>query len=677
MPRRPFACHAVALAAVPAAIAARLLLDPLLGDRAQFHLMFAAVAFVAWYAGRGPALCTLVAGAFATDVALLRPRLSLAIEDPVHVAALGLYVAVGLGSIALFESLRKARRRAEEKQRSLVSEVSARTAAERVLAESERRFRSLHAVATRLQHSRDLATGLRDVLAHAVAACGADLGNIQLFNAQLGALEIAVQQGFDAAFLAHFCTVRADDGSACARVLQAGERLRVEDVELDPDFAPHRAAAAAAGFRAVQSTPLRAHDGLVVGVLSTHFRAPHRLSPQDEQVLDLYACHAADLITRLRDQQALEDGRRRKDEFPALLAHELRNPLAAMASALEVMRRRRTDARLVDQAHVTLERQLRHMVRLVDDLLDVGRIAAGKLELRRERVNLATVVLEVVEACRPQVEAGGHALSVGLPETPVHLDADPVRLAQIIGNLVANACKFTEPGGRIRLIAERVGADVAIRVEDSGCGIAPDLLPRVFDMFMQAERTLPQSRGGLGLGLPLVKRLTEMHGGSVAVHSAGEGRGSEFTIRLPAEAEPRAAEHGVRAPKQPAVAIPRRVLVVDDDHDGAQMLALLLECEGHETLTAHDGAQALEHAAVFRPHAVLLDLSLPTLDGFEVCRRLRGQPWGADLRVIALTGWAQDADRRRSTEAGFDAHLVKPVEHAALVRALASTTPLH
>jgi signal transduction histidine kinase len=669
--RNDIASYAVSVAAVVAAIALRLLLDPLLGDRANFHFLFAAVVFVAWYAGRGPALCTLLAGALGSFLVLLPPRFTPWVEDPLALVPLVLYVGVGLGAIALFESLRKARRRAEERQQRLAFEVRARAEAERVLSESEQRFRALHALSGRLQHAGDMESGLRDVLQHAVAACGADFGNIQRYDPRLAALEIVVQQGFDAAFLAHFRTVRVDEGSACARVLQAGERIVVEDVELDPDFAPHRPVAAAAGFRAVQSTPLRVHDGRIVGILSTHFRAPHRLPARDAQVLDLYARHAADLISRLDYEHVLAEGQRRKDEFLALLAHELRNPLAPMSHALRVMRRASADADLAAQAQAVMERQLRHLVRLVDDLLDVGRIASDKLELRTERLELATVVRDAVDACRPQLEAGGHALGVELPVMPIPLRADPVRLAQVIGNLLANACKFSEPGGRIQLSAEVGLQEVAIRVRDGGCGIAPELLPRIFDMFVQADRTLGRSHGGLGIGLSLVKRFTEMHGGRVSAHSEGEGRGSEFTVHLPLSDEAHAVPALARPPLSDGRAAPRRVLVVDDNHDGAEMLAALLREEGHETLTAHDGPQALAHAAAFRPHAVLLDLGLPTIDGFEVCRRLRRQPECAGTVVLALTGWGQAQDRRRTAEAGFDGHLVKPVESAALLHALA------
>jgi signal transduction histidine kinase len=306
----------------------------------------------------------------------------------------------------------------------------------------------------------------------------------------------------------------------------------IEDVELDPSFAPHRQIAAAAGYRAVQSTPLKSHDGRVVGMLSTHFPAPHRVTESDQQQLDLYARHAADVIIRVQYEQALRDGERRKDEFLATLAHELRNPLAPIRHGLGILKRDRSDPDRAARVLPVMERQVSHMVRLIDDLLDVGRIASNKLELKKERVELASIVHEVVDACRPLIENAGHELSVKLPSEPINLRADPVRLSQVLGNLITNSCKYTEPGGRIWLTVERQASEAAVSVRDNGAGIPRDQLPNVFNLFMQVDRTLERSNGGLGLGLPLVKRLVEMHGGSVTAHSDGLGRGSEFIVRL-------------------------------------------------------------------------------------------------------------------------------------------------
>lgn len=309
------------------------------------------------------------------------------------------------------------------------------------------------------------------------------------------------------------------------------------------------------------------------------------------------------------------------------------------------------------------------MARLVDDLLDMGRITRGKIELRRERVELAPILHQAVESARALYRAMGHELSVTLPLEPVYVDADPARLAQVVGNLLNNACKFTDQGGHIGLAVERDGEQAVIRVRDDGIGIAPDQLPRLFGMFTQVDTSLERTRDGLGIGLTLVKTLVEMHGGTVEGHSEGPGHGSEFVVRLPVvRDEPRPLASLIVPP--PATT-GRRVLIVDDNHDGADSLALLLQFSGHQTETAHDGLQAVAAAERFRPDAVLLDIGLPKLNGYEVCRRIREQPWGRRVLLVALTGWGQEADRQRSSEAGFDTHVVKPVDPKVILQLLA------
>ena len=323
----------------------------------------------------------------------------------------------------------------------------------------------------------------------------------------------------------------------------------------------------------------------------------------------------------------------------------------------------------VQAASEMLERQVGQMARLVDDLLDMSRITRGKIELRPERIELAPIVLQAVEASRALYRNMGHELSVALPSEPVYLDADPTRLTQVIGNLLNNACKFTDKGGRVWLTIERAGTQAAIRVRDTGIGIAADQLPRLFDMFTQVDTSLERSRDGLGIGLTLVKTLVEMQGGTVEAHSEGLGQGSEFVVRLPTAA-------AMDRRSQPAAAALAtmargRILVVDDNEDGAESLSMMLELAGHETHTAHDGLEAIEATERLRPDVVLLDIGLPRMNGFEVCRRLRQQPWGRQLILVALTGWGQDEDRRKSKEAGFDAHVVKPVDPDALMKLLA------
>ncbi len=373
------------------------------------------------------------------------------------------------------------------------------------------------------------------------------------------------------------------------------------------------------------------------------------------------------LVGQLREQD------RRKDEFLAVLAHELRNPLAPLRNGLQVMKLARGDGEAVERSRAMMERQLGQMVRLIDDLMDVSRITRGKVELRKERVQLSAVVGSAVETSRPLVEEMGHELTVTLPPQPVIVDADTTRLAQVILNLLTNAAKYTDRGGKIWLTSERQGSDVLVSVRDTGMGIPADQLPRIFDMFSQVEGGESRSQGGLGIGLALVRRLVEMHGGRIEAHSGGPGRGSEFVVRLPVVAEasvPQAV--GTDDPAAPKSSF--RILIVDDNRDGADSLSLMLKVMGNDTRTAYDGEEAVAAAGKFRPDVILLDIGLPKLNGYEACRRIRQQPGGKELVIIAQTGWGQDEDRQRTHEAGFDHHLVKPVDPQALMKLLAGLT---
>ncbi len=379
-----------------------------------------------------------------------------------------------------------------------------------------------------------------------------------------------------------------------------------------------------------------------------------------------------DITQRKQMEEFLREADRRKSDFLATLAHELRNPLAPLRNGLHILRMADQDAAAVEEARLMMERQLGHMVRLIDDLLDLSRITNGKLELRKERIDLQAVVKDAVESARPQIEQAGQELRVLLPRKPIEVEADRTRLAQVFGNLLDNGAKYTERGGHIRLTLEQQGSDAVVTVADDGVGIPADVLPLIFDMFTQANGTLERSRGGLGIGLSLVRRFVEMHGGSVEACSAGPGKGSEFVVRLPV-APPRAREtHAQPGAYEPAPrASQYRILVVDDNRDAAISASLLLKISGHETRTAHDGLEALEVAAAFRPDVVLLDLGLPKLNGYDVCSRIRAEPWGKTMLLIALSGWGQDQDKRRSKEAGFNFHLVKPVDPASLQKLLA------
>jgi signal transduction histidine kinase len=372
---------------------------------------------------------------------------------------------------------------------------------------------------------------------------------------------------------------------------------------------------------------------------------------------------------QLRDREAeLQASDRRKDEFLATLAHELRNPLAPISNALTIFRHSNVDARLVERTRGMMERQINHMVRLIDDLLDISRISSGKLELRTSPVDIAAIIHQVVETARPAIEKARHTVAVSLPRDPISIRGDPVRLAQVFGNLVGNSIKFTEPGGRIVICADIEEDDVVVSVEDNGLGIPEEQLDGIFEIFAQVDRTIERSQGGLGIGLTLAQRLVELHGGRIAVRSDGLGKGSKFIVRLPATAaQPTAVE---LAAERAGPASKRRILVVDDNRDNAESLAMLLTLSGNETVLAHDGEEAVATAAKFQPDAVLLDLGLPKISGYEACRRIRQQPGGEEVAIYAITGWGQEEDRRKSHEAGFDGHLVKPVDHAELTKIL-------
>jgi PAS domain S-box-containing protein len=385
-------------------------------------------------------------------------------------------------------------------------------------------------------------------------------------------------------------------------------------------------------------------------------------------------------VTGLRQaEQSLREADRRKDEFLAVLAHELRNPLAPIRSAVAIMRRAPpgSDA-IVAQARDMLDRQVAHMVRLIDDLLDVGRITSGKLALRKEVTSLKAVIDSALETARPLLDAGGHALTVSLSEPPPQLTCDPDRLSQVVGNLLTNAAKYTPPGGRIELRADVQGAEVCIRVRDNGIGIAPDSIPSVFDMFSQIGRRPGDDRhAGLGVGLPLARALTALHGGTVEAASAGPGQGTEMLVRLPMNLDPAMSESNSKPPAgRSSTTAPRRVLVVDDNEDAADSLAALLQLSGHEVMVAYDGRQALEAAEQFRPEVVLLDVSMPRMDGHEAARRLRATDWGKSIYIVALSGFGQEQDRARSLAAGCNAHLIKPVAPTDLDDVMAGAVSL-
>ncbi|HEY0134667.1 MAG TPA: PAS domain S-box protein [Nannocystis sp.] len=421
------------------------------------------------------------------------------------------------------------------------------------------------------------------------------------------------------------------------------------------------------------AAPFVGPDGENLGLIQLCDKHHGEFGESDEVVLVQLAHITSVAIENTRLYAALRDQDRRKDEFIALLAHELRNPLAPIRYGLQVMRLSE-DRAVRMRSQDIMDRQLAHMVRLIDDLLDISRISRNKTELRRSRVTLADAVNSAVETARPLIDAAGHTLEVVLPDQPVVLDADLTRLAQVFSNLLTNSAKYTEPGGKISLIAERHARSVSIAVRDTGIGIPAAALPTIFDMFSQVDRSIERSRGGLGIGLALVKGLVELHGGTVTAESPGPGRGSTFTIRLPVDAPPAQGPADTTSGETTTTRPRRKILVVDDNRDSASTMEIMLELLGDEVRTAHDGLDAITVAEAFRPELILMDVGMPRLNGYDATRRIRERPWGEQITIVALTGWGQEADRARSKAAGCDGHLVKPVSLPDLEQLLADLT---
>ncbi len=763
--RSSAAAYGVSLAAVAVAVVARLLLDPLLGDNSPLITMFGAVFFVVWYAGRGPALLALIVGALAGNFFFLRPRYSFAINKIEDQIGLILYGLVGYGSIVLFESLRKAKRRAEEKQRQLEQEVAARRTTEKELAEREEFLRVTFASVGDAVLTTDTKGRITGMNAVAESLTGWELAEAtgQPLDVVFRILDEetrrtienpafrALQEGRVVGLANHTVlngkdgTERAVDDSAapirskegqvvgCVLVFRdITERRRLERenasrlraarllasiVESSEDAIISKSldgiiqtwnAAAQRLFGYPTEQAVGRHISLIIpadrtaeedriiarlkaGQRVDHFETVRQRNDGQTILVSLTISPIMDVSGRVigaskivrditeakrvedelrRAEAALKEADRRKDEFLATLAHELRNPLAPIRNALQILRLS-PDRKTREDARCLMQRQLEQMVRLVDDLLDLSRISGGKLELRKEQVSLAEVVNSAVETSRPLIDHMGHELTVTLPNQTITVDADLSRLAQVFSNLLNNSAKYTDRGGRIWLTVEQEGSDVLVSVKDSGIGIAANQLPRLFEMFSQVDSSLERSQGGLGIGLTLVKRLVELHDAQIEVRSEGLGQGAEFVVRLPvvvrASAPPVPAEE--EEPAAPKSSL--RILIVDDNRDGADSLVMLLRIMGNDTRTAYDGQQGVDVAEEFRPEVMLLDIGLPKLNGYEACRRIRQQPWGKSVVLIAMTGWGQEDDRRRSQEAGFDHHMVKPVDPQDLMKLLA------
>ena len=487
-----------------------------------------------------------------------------------------------------------------------------------------------------------------EALPVAVYACDAQ-GRVTMFNEAAAALLGRTPAPDEEMWSSPYRFYRPDgsyvpfDRSPMAVALREGRAIRGAEVVVERPDGTRRAALA-------HPQPIRDPSGEVVGAIDV----------------------MVDITERRTAESELRDADRRRDEFLATLAHELRNPLAPISYGLHVMGLASTGPEAVTRVREMMERQVQHMVRLIDGLIDGSRISRGTIELRRERVDLGSVALDALEASRPLIQACAHEVRVEVPREPLFVEGDAIRLTQAVSNLLNNAAKYTPRGGHIRLAVDATAGAAVVSVADDGIGIPSAMLSRVFDLFVQVDPSLERVQGGLGIGLTIVRRLVELHGGTVEARSAGPGAGSQFVVRLAAVAGPPPAPDDPGEGRERALARCRRILVVDDNRDSALALAMMLRMMGHEAHTAHDGREALEMAAATRPHVILLDLGMPGLSGHETCRRLRDQPWAKGVTIVALTGWGQEDDRRRSREAGFDGHLVKPVDLGQLARVLGS-----
>jgi signal transduction histidine kinase len=596
----------------------------------------------------------------------------------------------------------ESRRRLTERELRFL-DLLARQAAEMIehrrsedaLRESERRLseeladtRLLQRLSAQLiehQGSASLYDTLLDAATTIVRCAGASLQMLHPERGWRGELRLLATRGFSSEARQLFEWVGVDAGTTCAMALRSGSRVVVPDITQCNLMAgtTSQTKLLEAGFRAAQTTPLVSRIGRTLGMMTTYWTEPHQPSERDFRLLDILARQAADLMERTqaadalrRSESRLKEADRRKDEFLATLAHELRNPLAPLRTSLELIRLAGDTPHAIGEARQMMEEQVGVLIRLVDDLLEVSRITSGKIRLQRRPIALAALVSSAVQTNREALESGQLTLTVNIPDTPVLIDADPIRFVQIISNVLHNAIKFTDPGGRISIsaaaaLSEAGREDVTCTVVDSGIGIPSDMLPRVFELFAQADATANRPHAGLGIGLALARRLVEMHGGSIDVQSDGAGLGSTFTVRVPVSTH--VAETRPAPPPLPP-RISRRVVVIDDNLTAAIALQRLVTVLGGECRVAGDGESGLAHIRELRPDVVLLDIGMPGLDGYETCRRIRKE-FGTDVMVVALTGWGREHDKQKAMFAGFDVHLTKPADPVMLEGLLATAGP--
>ena len=721
----------IAVAAVGVAVLARMALDPWLHDALPFVTLFGAVAVAVWVGGTGPGLLAAVAGYLACTYLFIQPRGILTLNTPAEWIGLAAYLLSCAIIIAFGEGMRRARARAlnerellHQRERKLTEDFFENATMglhwvgpDGVIQRANRtelEFLGYDASEYVGRHIADFhvdKTVIDDILTRLTR--GETLRDYpsQMRRRDGSIADVLIDSSVlfeDGEFIHTRCFTRdatsqrqaeRDQARLAAIVNSSSDAIismTLEGTVVSWNSAAERMFGYTAGEIVGRSIEVlipgdRLHEEKRIlsrlrgGDLVDHFDTVR--VTKDNRRVDVsltvspvrdsggriigVSKVSRDITERKASEEALAAAHHRKDEFLAILSHELRNPLAPIANMVAVMKRARNDPEATESARQTIERQLVSLVRLVDDLMDVSRITRNTLELRREPVDLGSLIHQAVETSRPHAANLGHDLRVTLPAVPVHVNADPVRLAQVFSNLLNNACKYTDPHGSITISAERDVDTAVVRVRDSGIGIPGDQLDLIFEMFTQVDPRHERTQAGLGIGLTLVRQLVAMHGGTVRAARGGAGKGSEFVVRLPALGVPPAA---ATTPVPPRVGrdLGRSVLIVDDNLDACESLSMLLQLAGATTRIATDGVEALAEAERFRPDIVLLDIGLPRLDGYEVARRLRAAPWSEGMIIVALTGWGQDSDRRRSREAGFSAHLVKPVDFDQLIELLDS-----
>ena len=686
-PQSAAARYGIAALSLVVAVAVRAALDPLLGEQLPFMTFFLALLVTAWYGGLGPSLLSLPVGSLLAAYLFMQPRGQVWLADLEHYVGIGLYWFAGSLIALLADSLRMMYERAEngmrearDQQRMLEREIADRRRTEesiRFLAQASESLAELIDYESTLQKIARLA------VPYFADWCAVDIVDSDASIRRLAVAHVDPAKVRLAAELDRLYPPDPEGPYGFNIVLRSGHSQLVPSV---PDEMLQRVARTPEHLRMLRELGLKSFlcvplvsRGRLLGFLTfVSAESGYGYSRSDLALAESLAHRAAIAIENARLYRELREADQRKDEFLAMLAHELRNPLAPIRNALGILQMGKIDAETIGWARSVMERQVQHMARLVDDLLDVSRIMRGKIELHREPVELSAAIERAVETVRPAIDAREHDLRVALPSGPLWIHADLIRVAQVLSNLLNNAAKYTEPGGTIWLSADAEGENVAVTVRDTGVGIAPQMLSHVFELFAQAEQTIDRSQGGLGIGLTLVRQLVELHGGSVEARSEGVGRGSEFIVRLPRVEPPSVEGDGKlgRLPAEVRTAAPhRRVLVVDDNADAAHTLAVMLQFGRHEVEIAHDGAAALEKAAAFQPDLVLLDIGLPGMNGYEVARQMRAKSELEQTLLVAMTGYGQDEDRRRSVEAGFDRHLVKPVALATLQEVLSEARP--